>query len=517
MIMDEAFLQYNALDSACMVEIHNNFWDTLDEEGFEHTYKMTLDLFPVLTFMQTKGMRVDHTLLEETKKDVIEKSAKFQHELDVLIGRAFNVNSPKQVADYFYNELGIQPILDTKTHKVTTNDMAMQRLVRGTLKRPGLYQAKLVQEIRGLQKLYGTYLNMSFDEDSRLRSSYNPRGTKFGRLSSSKTIFDTGMNFQNLPAEFKKFLVPDPGYFLLEVDKSQAEWVVVAYSSNDVNMIKAVEDKLDVHSYTASRMFNVPIDIVKYEDKVIGHISNPDIILELRMNDSILSEMYTKDWPRGMTLRQCGKKSNHGLNYDEGFMQFATQNEMVPAESKRIVLMYHSGYPGIRKGFEVTKRLLQNNRSLTNCFGRKVRFMGEWGCDLWKSSYSFIPQSTVVDSLNQGMVKIYADNLITSTEGLNVDILGQVHDSILMQFPISSIKDCTTFDTFLSKVYNYVTPTLSYNGNDFKIRTDCKIGLNWGGRDAVSNKDGMRDYKTWEDLQKLLHIEEGKYNVERAE
>jgi DNA polymerase I-like protein with 3'-5' exonuclease and polymerase domains len=503
-MMDEAFLRYNALDSACMLEIHNKFWDDLDREGFLHTYQMTIDLFPVLTFMQEKGMKVSHTLLEVTKKDVLERAAVLQLELDKIVGGSLNVNSSKQCAAYFYDRMGCTVITDTKTKKATTNDMAMQRLVRGTAKQKGLRAAKLVQEIRGLQKLYSTYLNITFDHDDRMRGSYNPRGTKFGRLSSSKTIFDTGMNFQNLPPEFKKFLVADDGYFLLEVDKSQAEWVVVAYSSNDVNMIQAVESRQDVHSFTASKMFNVPIDIVKYENKVLGHESNPDIIMDLRMNDSILEEMYTDKWPRGMSLRQCGKKSNHGLNYDEGFMQFALQNEMPPVESKKIVNMYHGGYPGIRKGYDVTKRQLQNNRTLQNCFGRKVRFMGEWGSDLWKSSYSFIPQSTVVDSLNQGMVKIYGDNLITGKDGWNLDILAQVHDSILMQFPISSLTNEDAFESFLAKVYQYVSPTLSYNGNDFKIATDCKVGFNWGGFDKESNKEGMRDYKNKGSLKDLL-------------
>ena len=343
-MMDEAFLRYNALDSACMLEIHNKFWDDLDREGFLHTYQMTIDLFPVLTFMQEKGMKVSHTLLEETKRDVVEKQAEYQHELDGIVGRPLNVNSSKQCAEYFYKELGISAITDTKTKKVTTNDMAMQRLVRGTVKNKGLRAAKLVQDIRGLSKLYSTYLNISFDADDRMRGSYNPRGTEFGRLSSSKTIFDTGMNFQNLPPEFKKFLVADDGYFLLEVDKRQAEWVVVAYFCDDVSMIQAVKEGRDVHSFTASRMFNVPIDIVKYEDRVIGHTTNPDIVYDMRMEDPILSEMYTDKWPRGMTLRQCGKRSNHGLNYNQTFAGFALKNELPQKEAKVIVDLYHNGY-----------------------------------------------------------------------------------------------------------------------------------------------------------------------------
>lgn len=502
--MDENFFRYSALDSACMVEIHDKFWDDLAKEGYEKTYGMTLDLMPVLAFMQTRGMKVNHTLLDETKQEVLASAKEKQEELDGLVGHPLNVNSSKQCAAYFYVELGLTTITSTKTKKVTTDDMAMQRLVRGTAKQPGLRQAKLVQEIRGLQKLYGTYLDITFDSDDRMRGAYNPRGTKFGRLSSSKTIFDTGMNFQNLPMEFKKFLVADDGYVLVEVDKRQAEWVVVAYNSNDPNMIGAVTEGKDVHAYTASLMFDVTTDIVEYEHQLVGHTTNPDLIKNLRLNDPVLSQIYVPTWPRGMSLRQCGKKSNHGLNYDEGYLNFALLNEMEPVEARRIVNMYHDIYPGIRKSYEVTKRQLQKDRTLVNCFGRRVRFMGEWGNDLWKSAYSFMPQSTVVDSLNQGMVRIYNDALITKV--WNVDIIAQVHDSILMQVPLELANDKAAFSAFLQKVNDYTSPTLSYNGNDFKIATDTKVGFNWGGKHKVHNTEGMRDYKSYADLEELLSV-----------
>lgn len=507
MKMTEQFFRYSALDSACMVEIYEKFWPQLQEEGYDRTYKMTIDLLPVLSFMQYRGMRVSHDLLQETKREVLEAAANKQQELDRLVGHPLNVNSSKQCQQYFYVELGLPPIYKAKSKQVTTDDQALQRLVRGTAKQAGLRQAKLVQEIRGLQKLYGTYLNIAFDEDNRLRGAYNPRGTKFGRLSSSKTVFDTGMNYQNLPQEFKKFLVADEDYVLVEVDKRQAEWVVVAYFSNDANMIQAIESGVDVHSYTASRMFDLPVEVVVYENKVVGHETNADKIHSLRMDDEALRKLYTPKWPRTMSLRQCGKKSNHGLNYDEGYMNFALINEMDQGEAKKVIAMYHEIYPGIQKSYEVIKRQLQKDRTLSNCFGRKVRFLGEWGNDLWKSSYSMIPQSTVVDSLNQGMVRIYNDTWITRI--LNVDILAQVHDSILMQVPIEVARDRQTFDNFLQKVYDYTSPTLSYNGNDFKIATDAKVGMNWGGLDKQSNKVGMRDYHTYNDMALLLEQTNG--------
>lgn len=498
--MNADFLVYNALDSACTIECHNAFWPDLSPHGFKPAYDMTVDLLSALMFMMTRGVKVNHEALNSTKQDVLKSAAEKQDELNKLCGRELNVNSSKDCQTYFYVELGIPPYYNEG--KVTVDDLALQRLTRGTAKRPGLRQAKLVQEIRGLQKLHSTYLNLEFDKDERMRGSYNPRGTKFGRLSSSKTIFGTGTNFQNLPQEFKKFLVADDGYVFWEIDKRQAEWVVVAYLCGDANMVRVIEEGRDTHVHTASLMFNVPLEVIMLDDKLTGYNTDPDVIAAMRLEHEIISR-FAGAFPRTMSARQCGKKSNHGLNYDEGFTQFALINEIEQREAKRIVEMYHLIYPGIRVWYEHIKRQLMKDRSLTNCFGRKVRFLDAYGPDMWKAAYSMLPQSTVVDSLNQGMVKIYNDASITGTEDANVDLLAQVHDSILLQIPLEVLRSFR-FTELRQRVHDYVSPELSYNGRTFKIATDDKLGLNWGQYNKDTNKSGMRAMESMEDLPRIL-------------
>jgi DNA polymerase I len=504
MRMDANFLRYSALDSACTLEAHDRFWDML-EPTFKPAYDMTINILPVLMFMQTRGVKVDRNALNETKTEVLQLAAEKQEELNKLCGRELNVNSPKACQEYFYGELGI-PAYKNKAGNPTVDDLALQRLVRGTAARPGLRQAKLVQDIRGLQKLYGTYLNLEFDRDSRLRGSYNPRGTKFGRLSSSKTIFGTGTNFQNLPQEFKKFLVADEDYVFVEVDKRQAEWVVVAYLTGDANMIQAVENGIDVHTHTASLMFNVDPIIIKKEHKLCGGTTDGDLISELRNSDlEIVKAMRDggKRWPRSMSLRQCGKKSNHGLNYDEGAHGFAMINEIEIGEAKPIVDGYHHIYPGIRIWYESVKRQLQKDRTLVNCFGRAVRFLDAWGDKLWKSAYSMLPQSTVVDSLNQGMERIYESDLCHKDK-LNADVLAQVHDSVLMQVPIAALKDQATFEHFIETIKDYTSPEITYTARTFKIASDFKFGLNWGGYNKDKNPGGMQEFEDYDSFMKNL-------------
>lgn len=505
--MDSKMLLYNALDSACTLEIKDRFWPDL-ADGFFPAYDMTIDLFPVLTWLQTRGIRVDNDALLKTQKDIISSAEAKQEELNQLCGRDLNVNSTQQCQQYFYVELGIKPYF--KEGKVTTDDTALQRMARGTAKNPGLRQARLVQDIRGLKKLNSTYLSMEFDPDNRFRSSYNPRGTKFGRLSSSQTIFGTGGNAQNLDAEFKEFLVPDPGYIFWEIDKRQAEWVVVAYLTGDANMLHAVESGLDTHVHTASLAFSVEPEVVELESKLVGYKTDPELIEEIHNSDPILAK-YCVNFPRNMSARQCGKKSNHGYNYDERPHMWALKNEVPIPEAKRVYDLYHRSYPGIKTWYNAVQRQLQRDRSMINCFGRRVRFMGSWDADLWKSAYSFVPQSTVVDSLNQGMVKIYDDSSLCSPAGANIDILAQVHDSILMQIPIEFVKQ-NCFEEVQQQIYDYVSPDLSYNGRTFKIATDSKFGFNWGGQ-SKTNPLGMREVKDYSEIVSLLALDP---NNERA-
>lgn len=491
--------EYNALDAACTLECKEKFWPDL-ADGFLPTYDMTLDLYPVLIFLQTRGIKVDMDALITTRDDIIRQAEFKQEELNAICGKALNVNSNPQCQQYFYAELGIQPYYNDG--KVTVDDLALQRLARGTAKRPGLRQAKLVQDIRGLQKLHGTYLNIEFDSDRRMRCSYNPRGTRFGRLSSSKTIFGTGTNNQNLPQEFKRFLVADPGYVLWEVDKRQAEWVVVAYLTGDANMIQAVEQGLDIHIHTAHLAYGVPKDVLKIESKLVGMNSDTDTILELRMSDPDVAPFATA-LPKSMSGRQAGKKSNHAFDYNESGHAWALRNSVPEAEGKRNYNLYHQSYPGIKIWYQSIQRQLQKDRTLVNCFGRRYRFMGSMDVDMYKAAYSFLPQSTVVDSLNKGMVMIYEDDYLTSSREANIDILAQVHDSILMQIPIHYIHDHDRFENIRDRVYDMVSPTISYNNREFKIATDSKIGLNWAGS-SKSNPQGMTEVTTHSDILALL-------------
>lgn len=199
----EKFQLYCGRDACVCLEA----WDVLAEElndGFWPAYEMTRRLAEPLAYMSVRGLKVDIYRLADTKIKLelaIEQKTK---ELNETADMPFSPTSPKQCQEYFYGHLGIKPYRNPEGG-VTTDDRAMSRIFRKGGK--GSKEAKLVQELRALLKLKGTYIDVDLDADNRLRCSWNPRGTWTGRLSSSKTILGKGLNLQNLHPEFKGFIV----------------------------------------------------------------------------------------------------------------------------------------------------------------------------------------------------------------------------------------------------------------------------------------------------------------------
>lgn len=201
----DRFWRYNAMDAAVAHEAWLDMKPEI-EDGYQWTYDRTVKLFEPLLYAMVHGMFVNRKKLADTNEAVKAKIELRKKELADVAEYPFNPGSPKQCQQYFYVTKGIKPYLSTKTGKVTCDDKALARII----KRYHLPEAKLAQEIRSLNTLSTRYLDVGLDADGRLRCSYNPRGTTTGRLSSSETIFGTGLNMQNLHDEFKDFLEADP-------------------------------------------------------------------------------------------------------------------------------------------------------------------------------------------------------------------------------------------------------------------------------------------------------------------
>lgn len=479
---NETWALYNSIDGAVTYEAWENLRPELEQFGYQETYDWTIRLFPALIYMATKGFKTDPEAIAAAKVKAQEEREIIMQELEEMCGFPLNPNSPKQCQQYFYGHLGHKPYTN-QTGGITTDDKAMARLFR-----KGVKEAKLVQRARALRKLESSYLDVSMDSDMRLRCFWKPRGTYGGRLSSSKTIFQTGLNLQNLDPAFKPFIVADDGYVLVEMDKAKAEWVVTAYACGDPHMINAIESGSDVHAVTGQMISGVPMELIEKENKILKHASDPDTIFQTRMEEipEIFDYEQSGFLPRSMTIRQAGKKSNHALNYLETYRMFSVHNEIPEAESKAIVKGYRDGYSMLPIYWDqVETKMLQNHRVLENCFGRKIRFLEDWSHDLKKKAVAWMSQSPVANLVNMGLIQIYESN---EPHMLPLSLNAQVHDSIVFQYPVG---DWIMMAKAIKECDRLLTPQMKIDGREFTIDTDCAIGLNWGAEGA-DNPRGMR-------------------------
>lgn len=460
---------YNATDSLICGDAFPKQYKEIVKQNNQDAYDRQRALIEPLVYMQEHGIRIDVEGMKKEYEYLDGEILKKREELNQLAGIELNPNSPQQVSSYFYGKAGkgIKPYKKRGTGKDTTDEGAMKRL-----KRRGFTEADIILQIRRMRKRQSTYLAPhKVDTDGRVRCSYNPVGTPFSRISSSKSIFGTGMNLQNIPQAVLKYLLADEGYLYYSFDLSQAENRIVAYVGMIEPMIQAFEEGKDVHALTGSLISNLSPDEVKRQDQegIYCHIGSGD-----------------KTW------RFWGKKTDHELNYDMGYRSFSYEYEIPERDGKALVQAYHSAYPGVRNSYHSMVRAgLAKDRTLTNLMGRKTLFLDEWGDKLFKHAYSCIPQGTVGDVINErGVNYIYYDQ----DQFRPVELLVQVHDSIGFQIPVPKLmleQWLSEFITWkdhariLRSIKDSLEQPLETRGREFIIPADLTIGLNMSKKDGV--------------------------------
>jgi uracil-DNA glycosylase family 4 len=460
---------YNAKDSAVTLEAFSPLMADLARLNNGTAYDWQVKLIPILIAMQERGIKIKTGDMGNLSAEIAEKLALLQQKLADISPSLLPKSTAKsmtpssqQLMQYFYTLKKIKPYISRATGSPTVDGDALKRIAR-----KGYPEADIIIEMRALEKMRSTYLEMQLDNDGRFRCSFNPVGTVNSRLSSSKNIFGTGGNAQNLPKSFRKFMVADDGYCCYEVDLSQAENRTVAYIAPEPAMIRAFEAKADVHKLTASLIFGVPIEEVTHDQ------------------------------------RQWGKKSNHGLNYDLGYKKFAFMHDISESDAQYIVERYHISYPGVRQYHAWVQAQLRKDRQLTNCFGRTRRFTGRWGDELFKAAYDYIPQSTVATKLNLGLRYIYTNQ----ADFKEVELLNQVHDSIWFQIPLST--PFSRHAEILRLIKAELEAPISWKTSSFSIPADFKMGLNFKDLKEISADD-------FNDVHRLANSLSNLYNELRT-
>lgn len=468
---DADFWTYNAKDSAVVIEAFPLIKSDLTQLSNESTYERQRSLIEPLMYMQERGLRVDSAGMQAESARLGERINEASALLNEIAGQPLNPASPKQLMHYFYVIKGIKAYVKRKSkaiknieattgftyNTITVDEKALKRIAR-----KGFREASIILDIRGMAKLKSTYLDVTLSDDGRLRGAYNPVGTVSGRLSSSANIFGEGTNLENLPPALQQFIYADDGYLLFNTDLSQAENRIVAYIAPVPEMIHAFETGVDVHRMTASLIFGKPIDEIS----------------DAEGSCSIGSGAYSE--------RFWGKKANHGLNYDLGAETFSLYYEIPKSEAEFIVKRYHLAYPGVKLYHSWVQHEIITTRQLTNCapFKRTRLFTGRVDYELFKAAYSFIPQSTTPDIINErGLQYIYYEPSLSP-----VQLLNQVHDSIWYQIPLhigtQMIAECVV------KIKKNLEQPISFRGRSWTIPAETKVGFNLKKKAMLDLKGG---------------------------
>ncbi|XAL99106.1 DNA polymerase I [Phycisphaeraceae bacterium D3-23] len=283
---------YAAEDADITLQLCTLFRDRLDGMGMTDLYeRVEMPLVRVLATMEQQGITVDARILDGQREQL-------QQRIDTLrtdiLDRAkvdFNPDSPKQLGDVLFNQLGFKPTKKTKTGYSTDSEVLEKLAALKPDEVPGVAEEAraiptLMVEYRMLTKLVGTYLvalkeaiaDPATGGDGRVHARFHQTGAATGRLSSSDP------NLQNIPIrtdvgrEIRKAFVAPPGHVLIAADYSQIELRVLAHLSQDAALTAAFKDDQDIHTAVAAQVFETPPDEVTGEQRARAKVINFGII-----------------------------------------------------------------------------------------------------------------------------------------------------------------------------------------------------------------------------------------------
>jgi len=467
---------YNAKDTAITAEIDKELEKELHELSEEFKtdlvsfyYDFVVHQHQLYFDLEKVGFDIDEGKLKylqvkyETWRNIL------QVRLDTAARREININSPKQVNEFIYDDLRLPK---PQYGKVRSDEDAIARLlktIKNEFKRGVLND---ILEFRRVSKTLSTYLYCRRDYDGKMRSQYRIIGTETGRSSTS--ILDEpvrpepiGFAFQTLTKhgdigqDIRSYLIPRPDRIFVNVDLSQAEARVVALLSEDYELLAAF-DKIDIHRRTAG--------LVLYTGR-----------MNLSYDFDETCDTIEKDSPE----RFMGKKVRHAGNYNMGWREFMSnvisdcrrfniEFTISKFKAEQILTRFHAANPKLKSNFHAQIiDAIDSKRALVTPFGRVRRFFDRYSNRLHGEAYAYIPQETVKGRLTRAALKIRAQY-----PELRKVFCGEAHDSLTMQLPISEHVDiCRAIKPIIEEPIDFSGCTLKRG--QLIIPCDFEVGKNY--------------------------------------
>ncbi|SUZ52731.1 uncharacterized protein METZ01_LOCUS5585 [marine metagenome] len=434
--MDQA-VHYASEDADITFQLHEEFKSRLAKEPVLNTLleEVEIPLITVLSDMEQAGTLVNEKVLKAQSKNFSERITKLEAEAYELADQEFNLGSPKQLQEIFFEKLKYPILQKTPGGQPSTAENVLQQLSED-------YELpKIILEHRTLSKLKSTYTDKLPSQISpntgRIHTSFNQTGTSTGRLSSSDP------NLQNIPIKtedgrrIRQAFEAKSGYQLISADYSQIELRVIAHLSKDEGLLNAFEEGQDIHSSTASEVFAVDINEVE-----------PD-------------------------QRRSAKAINFGLIYGISAFGLSKQlgiNRNLAAEYMDI---YFSRYPGVRKYMNKIKAEAKKIGYVETLYGRRL-YLPEisTGNAIRRQAAERVAinapvQGTAADIMKKAMLSV---NDSLKKQKIDAKLILQVHDELVVE---SHEKDT-------EKVTKILTDSMSKAAKlSVPLEVEIGIGKNW--------------------------------------
>ncbi len=274
----ERATEYAAEDADVTLQLHHAIWPRVEKnDGLRFIYeKIELPTARVLQRMERNGVLIDVARLNAQSHELGTKLLELESRAHELAGQPFNLNSPKQIGEIFFDKLKLPVVKKTASGAPSTDEEVLQKLAED------YPLPQLLLEYRGMSKLKSTYTDklpkMVNPDTGRVHTNYGQAIAVTGRLSSNEP------NLQNIPVRtaegrrIREAFVPSPGNVIVSADYSQIELRIMAHLSEDPAMLRAFASGEDIHRATAAEIFGVPLDEVQSEQRRAAKVINFGLI-----------------------------------------------------------------------------------------------------------------------------------------------------------------------------------------------------------------------------------------------
>jgi DNA polymerase-1 len=392
---------YAAQDADITLRLHNIIWQKLSEEKdlLNVFNEIELPLSPVLAKMEQFGVLIDSQKLAQQSQNLAVRILELEKEVHTLAGEEFNLGSPKQLQEILYKKMDLPILKKTPKGAPSTAEEVLQELA---INYP---LPRLLMEYRGLSKLKNTYTDklpkMINARTGRVHTSYHQAIAATGRLSS------TDPNLQNIPIRteegrrVRQAFIARTGYKIVAADYSQIELRIMAHLSGDKGLLNAFAEGQDIHTATASEVFDTPVTQVSIEQ------------------------------------RRNAKAINFGLIYGMSAFGLSKQLNIPRHDAQKYMDLYFERYPSVLTYMQDTRQVAKDKGYVSTVFGRRLYLpeinasngMRRKGAE--RAAINAPMQGTAADIIKKAMLAV--DEWIETLPIDDVRMIMQVHDELVFE------------------------------------------------------------------------------------